>query len=219
VRRFSRGSKVTRAVVAALGVWGALVASVVAAAVGTRRRVVVAGLVALLAGGTVLAETGTAGAATLHVHLKVINMDRAGITVTICAVNVTCKAPAKLGFEQSADMAAGRVNGSLVYADGFRVDFEAYNPIAAAPWIKVTDLRRDGECFLTRQSISTGQGRTCQLSLSVGETRNATIAGYRLTGKRTGDTNYKNMTLTAYGQPPPLTPLQPIYLHPLRPIW
>jgi hypothetical protein len=202
-----------------LGVWGALVASVVAAAVGTRRRVVVAGLVALLAGGTVLAETGTAGAATLHVHLKVINMDRAGITVTICAVNVTCKAPAKLGFEQSADMAAGRVNGSLVYADGFRVDFEAYNPIAAAPWIKVTDLRRDGECFLTRQSISTGQGRTCQLSLSVGETRNATIAGYRLTGKRTGDTNYKNMTLTAYGQPPPLTPLQPIYLHPLRPIW
>jgi hypothetical protein len=63
----------------------------------------------------------------------------ASITVTICAVNVRCKPPKVLGLHGVADMAAQRVNGSIRYADGNTITFDAQNPQVGPPRIALNN--------------------------------------------------------------------------------
>ena len=149
---------------------------------------------------------------TRGTHLEVINTDLGvpssyTITVTICAVNVRCKAPETIGRGQSVEMAAGRVDGHIRYPNGYTFRFEAFNPAVGEPWVAVTDAQ--GNKLYCQGGYGNiyepqGNGTSCKLKLSEGQRRNVNAPagrrghpGYVLSAKRTADSrHYKMMSLT-----------------------
>jgi hypothetical protein len=126
-------------------------------------------------------EAGALGDGT---RLTVLNKDAPGtrdapgITVQICAVDVSCKEPQKLGVGDSVGAAndtssTADVNGSIRYADGYEVKFEADNPDVGPPWISV-----NGEKFFPPDTTHGFQTDCCARHPFDFE-RDADISGYK----------------------------------------
>lgn len=115
------------------------------------------------------------------------------VVVTMCGSG-GCKGPRTLNAGDSESLASGGdVTGTITYADGFKVDYRASNPVIGYPWIEIASAAGITTCR-DSQTTRLAEGET----LRVG-TWTTPICGHEFILTRSADTDYKMMTIKFHG--------------------